>query len=111
MFWVVQRLIWFTVFVVTRLVAIIALTISSGVQADEVTNFAISEGCVVAPVLTTIALVATCAIISVATWHSSRHRRPADWRTALLDGQPCDDALGLLSNPSRMRSAIPQRSK
>lgn len=74
---VLLRKIWFTVFVVTLLVAIIALNISTWVEADDVTNFAISEGCIAAPVLTTITLVAICAIISVATWHSSRRRRQA----------------------------------
>ena len=71
------RKIWFTIFAVTLLVAIIALNISTWVEADDVTNFAISEGCIAAPVLTTITLVAICAIISVTTWHSSRRRRQA----------------------------------
>ena len=71
------RKIWFTVFVVTLLVAIIALNISTWVEADDVTNFAISEGCIAAPVLTTITLVTICAIISVTTWHRSRRRRQA----------------------------------
>ena len=74
---VLLRKIWFTVFVVTLLVAIIALNISTWVEADDVTNFALSEGCIAAPVLTTTTLVAICAIISVATWHSSRRRRQA----------------------------------
>lgn len=69
--------IWFTVFIVTLLVAIIALNISTWVKADDVTNFALSEGCIAAPVLTTITLVAICAIISVTTWHTSRRRRQA----------------------------------
>lgn len=71
------RKIWLTVFVVTLLVAIIALNISTWVEADDVTNFAISEGCIAAPVLTTITLVAICVIISVSTWHNSRRRRQA----------------------------------
>ncbi|WP_299734018.1 hypothetical protein [uncultured Tateyamaria sp.] len=74
---VLLRKIWFTVFVVTLLVATIALNISTWVEADDVTNFALSEGCIAAPVLTTTTLVAICAIFSVATWHSSRRRRQA----------------------------------
>ncbi len=74
---VLLRKIWLTVFVVTLLVAIIALNISTWLEADDVTNFAISEGCIAAPVLTTITLGAICALISVATWHSLRRRRQA----------------------------------
>ena len=74
---VLLRKVWFTIFVVTLLVAIIALNISTWIEADDVTDFAISEGCIVAPVLTTITLIAFCALISVTTWHSSRRRKQA----------------------------------
>ena len=71
------RKIWLTAIVVTLLIAIVALNISTWIEADDVTNFAISEGCIAAPVLTTITLVAICAIISVTTWQSSRRRKRA----------------------------------
>lgn len=74
---VLLRKVWFTAFVVTLLIAIIALNISTWIEADDITNFAISEGCIAAPVLTTITLIAICAIISVTTWHSSRRRKQA----------------------------------
>jgi len=71
------RKVWFTVRVVTPLVAIIALSISTWIEGHDVTNAAISDGCMAMPVLTTSALFAMCAILSAITWHRSRRRRTA----------------------------------
>ena len=71
------RKIWITAIIVALLCAVIALNISTWIEADDVTNFAISEGCITAPVLTTITLMAICAIIVTATWRSLRLRKRA----------------------------------
>ena len=71
------RKIWITAIVVTLLFAIAALNISTWIEADDVTNFALSEGCIAAPVLTTITLIAISAVISTTTWRSSQRRKQA----------------------------------
>ncbi|MDX8355656.1 hypothetical protein SLH47_25130 [Cognatiyoonia sp. IB215182] len=74
---ILLRKIWLTAIVVALLFAVTALNISTWIEADDVTNFAISEGCIAAPVLTTITLIAICAIILTNTWRSSRRRKQA----------------------------------
>ena len=69
------RKIWITAISVALLCAVIALKIRTWIEADDVTNFAITEGCITAPVLTTITLIAICASIVTATWRSSRLRK------------------------------------
>ena len=74
---VLLRKIWFTAIVVTLLIAIIALDISTWVAADDITNLALVEGCIAAPVLTTITLTAMGTIVFVTTGFSSRSRKSA----------------------------------
>jgi hypothetical protein len=74
---VLLRKIWLTVIVVALMVAIIALNISTWLKADDITNFAIKEGCITKPVMTNIALIAISTIISTATWRRSRR-----WKSA-----------------------------
>ena len=69
------RKIWITAIVVALLFAIAALNISTWIEADDVTNFALLEGCMTAPVLKTITLITICTIIVTATWRSSRRRK------------------------------------
>ena len=71
------RKIWITAIIVALLCTVIALNISTWIEADDVTSFAISEGCITASVLTTITLITICAIIMTATWRSSRLRKRA----------------------------------
>ncbi|MEM8691725.1 MAG: hypothetical protein AAGG57_07540 [Pseudomonadota bacterium] len=74
---VLLRKIWLTAIVVALLIAIFSLNISTWIDADDITNFAISEGCITAPVPTTTSLIALMAIISMTTWRTSRRRKPA----------------------------------
>lgn len=45
-----------------------ALTVSTWSEADDVIRFAISEGCMTAPYMTTILLIAMAASIVTLTW-------------------------------------------
>ena len=74
---ILLRKIWLTAIVITLLFAVAALNISTWIEADDVTNFAILEGCITAPVLTTTVLIAICAIILTTTWRRSRHWKQA----------------------------------
>ncbi len=71
---VLLRKIWIANISAMLLFAVVALKISTWIDSDDVTNLAISEGCIAAPVLTTIILIALCAIILTTTWHSSQRR-------------------------------------
>ncbi len=73
---VLLRKTWLTALVVFLLVATVALNISTWREADNVTTSAFIEGCITAPVLTTVILIAIATIISVITWHRLRIGRP-----------------------------------
>ncbi len=75
---VLLRKAWLAAIVVTLLVAIVGLSISTWIEADDVTDFAILEGCIAAPILTNITLIALGTIILVTTWRGSRSRNSAD---------------------------------
>jgi len=47
---------------------VIALNISTWIEADDVTNFAILEGCITTPVLTTLALTGLGVVIPATTF-------------------------------------------
>ena len=62
------RSTWFSAVAIVILILIVALTVSTWSEADDVTRFAISEGCMTAPYLTTILLIAMAASILTLTW-------------------------------------------
>ena len=64
---------WLSVTAIVILLLDIALNVSTWREADDVTGFAIAEGCLTAPILTTVALIALATIIATQTWIGSRN--------------------------------------
>ncbi|WP_223636473.1 hypothetical protein [Rhodobacter sp. TJ_12] len=62
------RSAWFSTVAIVILMLMLALNVSTWREADGVTRFAISEGCMVAPYLTTIVMIAMAASIVTLTW-------------------------------------------
>jgi hypothetical protein len=61
------RSAWFSAVAIVILILIVALTVSTWSEADDELRFAISEGCMTAPYLTTILLIAMAASIVTLT--------------------------------------------
>ena len=62
------RSAWFSAVAIVILMLMGALTVSTWSEGDDVISFAISEGCITAPYLTTILLIAMAASIVTLTW-------------------------------------------
>ena len=62
------RSAWFSTVAIVILILMVALTVSTWSEADDVIRFAINEGCMTAPYLTTIILIAMAASIVTLTW-------------------------------------------
>jgi hypothetical protein len=62
------RSTWFSAVAIVILMLMAALNVSTWREADDVTRFAISEGCMTAPYLTTIVMIAMAASIVTLTW-------------------------------------------
>ena len=72
------RSAWFSAVAIVILMLMAALNVSTWREADDVTRFAISEGCMTAPYLTTIVMIAMAASIVTLTWikPSDRSKSP-----------------------------------
>lgn len=62
------RSAWFSSVAIVILMLMVVLNVGTWHEADDVTRSAISEGCMTAPLLTTIALIAMAASIVTLTW-------------------------------------------
>lgn len=62
------RSAWFSAVAIVILMLMVALKVSTWSEADDVIHFAINEGCMTAPYITTIELIAMAASIVALTW-------------------------------------------
>ena len=69
------RRTWFTLLVITVMITIVALLTKTWFEEDYISAFAVSEGCLTAPVLTGITLVAISIFLALVQWGASQRSK------------------------------------